>query len=309
MCNNKNNKPQASDKTGVIGSLVTPSNSFNEFEHTESVPDFVSDNHLEQLKNQSSQFYLQSHVQKYKAIGYAYVWYHAAKGNQAYLEKAFQGMTEKSSNWCYVNTIKFCLNLTSDQQASSITKYAKVMKYIESKLGSDVDASTADQFVENIVAEIEECGGLGKAGSGFELYKPRNENSNSKVVDASLEKPNNVDDDAADEEQDIGEPSPTENIVESAGGINVPISNTTKRTGPKITREYVDSKIRQYVDGESLASFTYKEVVEVEGSGLVVMVGMARGNCIDVVRVLANDDILEALIKAEVKLGSEQGES
>jgi len=267
--NSNDAEPMAN--AGVIDSLVDVSISDNEIKAMVKVPNDVGSDELETIKGQANTCYMQSRKEKYKAIAYAYIWYHTAKQNPKYLQQAITSVsgTDRSPNSHYINTVKYCFGI-KPEQASSMTKYGKVMQLIENKLGGDID--DIDAFVDAIVAMIQTEGGLDKCACTLAVYS-------SAKKEAEAVSPEGLDTGADD----------------GKGGGN------SKQKMPKISRDYIDLQMRKYVDKTPLASFTCSNSPEKSATGLVVMVGRINKGQIDVVEVAVNDDVIEHLIKIEGK--------
>lgn|GEM_PF-4406397 len=284
-----NNKKKAQQCTpnGVINQMVEAATSDSEIEQTIQFSEGKQSDELERLKEQSGRCYLQSRVERYKAIGYAYVWLYTAMSNTQYIEKAFEGMTARSPNANYLNSLKYCFNIDDDSKASTLSKYAKVMSFVEDKIGRHIiDAADPDQFVEKIVDLITENGGVDKIAEDIALNK-KSVSSGSIV---SIEQEQHGDDEG-DSELECDSPSANED----ESPLTESVTTVEK---PKLTREYFDGKMREYVASKPIASFTPAENVKSTTTGLVVMVGVADGSAINVVELLPDDDVLKALIKA-----------
>lgn len=287
---NNNKKAQQCTPNGVINQMVKTVTSDSEIEQTIQFSEGKQSDELERLKKQSGRCYLQSRIERYKAIGYAYVWLYAAMSNAQYIDKAFEGMTARSPNANYLNSLKYCFNIDGDRKASTLSKYAKVMSFVEEKIGRHIDAADSDQFVEKIVDLITENGGVDKIAEDIALNK-KSVSSGSIV---SIEQEQHGDDEG-DSELECDSPSANEDespLTESVTHVENPCQK------PKLTREYFDGKMREYVASKPIASFTPTENVKSTTTGLVVMVGVAKGSAINVVELLPDDDVLKALIKA-----------
>jgi hypothetical protein len=289
--NNNNNLSGGICPKGVLSSIASNSISESEIEQTIIVNDSVPINKLDELKSTSEKWYIQSRTDKYRAIGYAYVWFHAAKGNPAYLEQAFENLPKHSANADYLNSLKHCLNITNKKQASSLTKYAKVMRIVDQKLGVDgIDFSAAGEFVEKIVDLITTNGGLDKMAEEVEGNAPR-----KTTVDDGEE--------SDDGDENADEAEPTEGGAEPDTSGNVVSIETAKSRRPKATGEYFDTQMREYLKATPVASFKACGV-ENSTSGLVIAVGVQDGDSINVVDLLADPDVLKAVIKATASIRS-----
>lgn len=298
---NLDSKGQSPDKHfNAISSMITPPVSESESEAMVITTDIRTSWQLDKLKERSHQCYMQSNIELYRAIGYAYIWFHRAKTNSAYLDKAFDGLSGRSSNGLYLKTVKYCFGISDDRQASSVSKYAKAMMCIEEQLGFGADAESTDQFVDEVVELISSGGGVDKFAGGISLNK-------------SCSAPDTVFSHAADTavDEDVVE-TPVEVLTNTCTNEAAKATDVVENNSPgkplnqaqKLTREYFDIKKREYVASSSLGSFKFPQSITTEKSGLVVMVGVVDGSSVNVVEVLPNDDVLEALIKAEAKRSS-----
>lgn len=298
--NNISGKISPKNKS-LFDRVVDEAISESEIEQTVSINESVPTKKLDELKSTSEKCYLQSRVQKYKAIGYAYVWFHAAKGNPAYLEQSFEKFPKRSSNADYLNALKHCFNITDNQQASSLTKYAKVMRVVEQRLGVDgIDFSAANQFIEKVVELITTNGGLDKVAEEVELYAPRKTTVDDYQSGGSVDDGGESDD--ADENADEAEP--TEDEPEPTVSGNVVSIEAAKPRRPKATGEFFDTRMREYLKTKPVASFKALEAVK-STNGLVIAVGVQNGDTINVVDVLVDPDVLKAVIKAIASAGSD----
>lgn len=310
---NNNNKTGQAKPASLLDSVVDGPISDSEISQTVTVEESISTDKLNELKSQSEQCYLQSRTEKYRALGYAYIWYHAAQRNPGYLEQAFQGFTSRSSNSGYLNAVKHCFNATGDKQASSLTKYAKVLQVVENKLGIDaLDFSNVDEFVNTVVELITSSGGLDKTSEAVELYTPRKTTPANEQGSRQSGEP-----DDHDEEFDVGgenldEEEPAEGQPQPELSGNVVSIKAAKASRPKVSGEYVDNQMREYLDAKPVASFKADEAVK-SISGLVIAVGVQDGDTINVVDLLAAPDVLTAVIKATASargdVDSAQGQS
>jgi hypothetical protein len=287
---NNNKKAQQCTPNGVINQMVKTATSDSEIEHTFQLSESKQSDELERLKEQSGRCYLQSRVERYKAIGYAYVWLYTAMSNTQYIEKAFEGMTTRSPNANYLNSLKYCFNIDDDRKASTLSKYAKVMSFVEEKIGCNIDAADSDQFVGKIVDLITENGGVDKIAENIALNK---KSVGSGSIASVEEEQEGCDEGDGELECESSSANEEESLLTESV---TPVENPCQK--PKLTREYFDGKMREYVASKPIASFTPAENVTSTTTGLVVMVGVANGSAINVVELLPDDDVLKALIKA-----------
>lgn len=276
----KNNNKQSSSpttSTGVISTMVTHSISESEIEMGISVPNSIKKSELDVIKGNANNCFIQSLTQKYKAIAYAYIWYHKAKHNTKYLEQEMAKMdcTHKSKNAHYLNALKCCFSIKGTYKASSVSQYAKVMQFIEEKFGSDIDHVDIEQHVDDIAKAIKAGGGLEQCASNVTRDKPRN-NTKREVV---------------------GKDKPAANTSDADGGP----STTKKPDTPKKSKDYIDLKMREYAGKAPLGSFSFSKSIEKSATGLVVMVGRINKGQVDVVHISADDNAIERLIKVEGK--------
>ena len=171
-----------------------------------------------------------------------------------------------------------------------MSKYAKVMSFVEEKIGCNIDAADSDQFVGKIVDLITENGGVDKIAENIALNK---KSVGSGSIASVEEEQEGCDEGDGELECESSSANEEESLLTESV---TPVENPCQK--PKLTREYFDGKMREYVASKPIASFTPAENVTSTTTGLVVMVGVANGSAINVVELLPDDDVLKALIKA-----------
>lgn len=185
----------------IVANTANATNATSDYEVEQGKAVALTKGQLDELKDNSAECYLRSRTDLYKAIGYAYVWCQLAKQNKDYYKKAYKDSTGRSVNDEYLHATRVCLNVPGTKFSPSISKYAKVMLFIEDELGTKVSHGGVEKFVDDVAAALKNAGGIDEIASKIKQYEsgkaaiqekpPKRPAKNEKSVKAAKTRKNN----------------------------------------------------------------------------------------------------------------------
>lgn len=160
--------------------------------HTTEVDDYVDTSEYEVFKKKALTAYTTGRDSSYRAMALAYMWYELAKLDEKYIAAEFDKMRTKTLINNYTNTVKCCFNLDATSQAPTISKYARVLGYINEHIDFEIDEnSDDDEVVKKVTKLIFHGGGLdacAKAYSGDDEHTATEKNSKPRLSQEDVHK-------------------------------------------------------------------------------------------------------------------------
>lgn len=156
------------DNDAIRKALEKAKNTFTGNVHEIEVDDYVDTKQYDLIKKNALTAYTTGRDSSYRAMALAYMWYELAKDDKKYMAVVFDKMRTNTPLNMYTNTIKCCFNLDRNSQASTISKYARVLGYISEHNSIAINEQTDDDdFAKQTAKIIADGGGLDACAKAY----------------------------------------------------------------------------------------------------------------------------------------------
>ena len=117
----------------------------------------------------------------YNAIALTYIWYELAATLPSYRKKAFDGLADQSNSHNFAKALKVCLKLTTEHNASTISKYKQVLLYIDHELQNHTIKTGDDTTIKMVTDVIVKAKGIDGCATKLNAIGSGNTSSKGKT--------------------------------------------------------------------------------------------------------------------------------